>query len=177
MRGGGAFSGTGERRLFNVFRVFWPQLVAFFRRRYHENNFAEDRSREVMLTVTRSSDGFGITNHSAPASSRWRATTHAGTSPSARELPTVDLANIGDFVPVPKRNPLGPATEFNDWMKFLNEHEREAMTLRFVEEWEYHEFAAAKTIPIGAVQWRVFNSKKKLAGYLSPVQRLQRRAA
>jgi DNA-directed RNA polymerase specialized sigma24 family protein len=35
--------------------------------------------------------------------------------------------------------------------------------LRFVEEWEYHEIAAAKAIPIGTVQWRVFNAKKKLA--------------
>jgi DNA-directed RNA polymerase specialized sigma24 family protein len=42
------------------------------------------------------------------------------------------------------------------------------MTLRFVEEWEYHEIAAAKAIPTGTVQWRVFNSKKKLAQHLSP---------
>jgi DNA-directed RNA polymerase specialized sigma24 family protein len=38
--------------------------------------------------------------------------------------------------------------------------------LRFVEEWEYHEIAAAKAIPIGTVQWRVFNAKKRLATHL-----------
>lgn len=41
------------------------------------------------------------------------------------------------------------------------------MTLRFVEEWEYHEITAAQAIPVGAIQWRVFNSKKKLAPHLA----------
>ncbi len=52
-------------------------------------------------------------------------------------------------------------------MKFLEPVERETMTLRFVEGWEYHEIAAAKGVPIGTVQWRVFNSKKKLAPHLA----------
>ena len=55
--------------------------------------------------------------------------------------------------------------------------ERETMALRFIEQWEYHEIAAAKAIPIGTVQWRVFNSKKKLAAHLSPVRNLERKAA
>jgi hypothetical protein len=46
------------------------------------------------------------------------------------------VSDISDFVPAPNRNPLGPATEFNDWMKFLDAQERETMTLRFIEEWE-----------------------------------------
>jgi DNA-directed RNA polymerase specialized sigma24 family protein len=51
------------------------------------------------------------------------------------------------------------------------------MMLRFVEEWEYHEIAAGKAIPIGTVQWRVFNSKKKLAPHLSPRREMCRKAA
>jgi DNA-directed RNA polymerase specialized sigma24 family protein len=62
-------------------------------------------------------------------------------------------------------------------MKFLDAQERETMTLRFVEEWEYHEIAAAKAIPIGTVQWRVFNSKKKLAAHLNPLRVIYRKAA
>jgi DNA-directed RNA polymerase specialized sigma24 family protein len=53
--------------------------------------------------------------------------------------------------------------------------EREVMTLRFIEQWEYHEIAAAHDIPIGTVQWRVFNVKKKLAPYLATVQTLRAR--
>jgi DNA-directed RNA polymerase specialized sigma24 family protein len=43
----------------------------------------------------------------------------------------------------------------------------EIMRLRFVEQWEYHEIAAAQSVPIGTVQWRVFNSKKKLTARLT----------
>jgi DNA-directed RNA polymerase specialized sigma24 family protein len=40
------------------------------------------------------------------------------------------------------------------------------MTLRFVEQWEYHEIAAGRATPLGTVQWRIFNAKKKLADHL-----------
>jgi DNA-directed RNA polymerase specialized sigma24 family protein len=51
------------------------------------------------------------------------------------------------------------------------------LTLRFIEEWEYHEIAAATAIPIGTVQWRVFNAKKKLAPHLRRRESADRRAA
>ena len=62
-------------------------------------------------------------------------------------------------------------------MAFLDSRERDALTLRFVEEWEYHEIAAARDIPIGTVQWRVFNAKKKLAPHLAAPQHEMRKAA
>ena len=54
-------------------------------------------------------------------------------------------------------------------MAFLDSQEREALTLRFIDEYEYHEIAAAQTIPIGTAQWRVFNAKKKLAPRLKKI--------
>jgi DNA-directed RNA polymerase specialized sigma24 family protein len=53
----------------------------------------------------------------------------------------------------------------------LDSREREALTLRFIEQWEYHEIASAQSIPIGTVQWRVFSAKRKLAPYLKRVER------
>src|SRR5262249_38560474 len=94
-----------------------------------------------------------------------------------RQVPTVDMADMRDSLAAPGNSPCGPASEFSDWMKFLDPQEREAMTLRFVEQWEYHEIAAAQDIPIGTVQWRVFNSKKKLAAHLRPRQDDLRKAA
>ena len=41
----------------------------------------------------------------------------------------------------------------------MDSREREVMKLRFVEQWEYHEIAAAQDIPIGTVQWRVSANK------------------
>ena len=62
-------------------------------------------------------------------------------------------------------------------MAFLDSREREVMTLRFIEQWEYHEIAAAHAIPIGTVQWRVFNAKKKLAPHLATHQNITHKAA
>jgi RNA polymerase sigma-70 factor (ECF subfamily) len=161
-----------------VFRVFSPQLVAFFRRRGHEKAIAEDLAQEVMLRVYRKAGQ--LRDHKLFRAWLFKVARNAECRHFAqrkREVPTVDVSDISDFVPAPNRNPLGPATEFNDWMKFLDAQERETMTLRFIEEWEYHEIATAQAIPIGAVQWRVFNSKKKLAVHLSPVRDLDRKAA
>jgi RNA polymerase sigma-70 factor (ECF subfamily) len=161
-----------------LFRVFSPQLVAFFRRRGHEKGIAEDLAQEVMLTVYRKAEQ--LRDHKLFRAWLFKVARHAASRHFAqrtREVPTVDVAEMGDFLPAPNHSPFGPTVEFKDWMKFLDVQERETMKLRFIEEWEYHEIAAAQAIPIGTVQWRVFNSKKKLAAHLSPVRDLDRQAA
>jgi RNA polymerase sigma factor (sigma-70 family) len=144
-----------------LFLALTPQLVSFFRSHRCGMDLSEDLSQEVMLTVYRKAAQlrdrtrfrawlFTIARHAL-----YRH--HGKPSP---ELVTIDLENIVDT----RTKPIGPsAFEFQHWMTFLESNEREALTLRFVEEWEYHEIAAAKAIPIGTVQWRVFNAKKKLA--------------
>src|SRR6266446_3794272 len=48
------FLNQADEDSFNaLFRMFSPQLVAFFRRRGHEKDIAEDLAQEVMLTVYR----------------------------------------------------------------------------------------------------------------------------
>jgi RNA polymerase sigma-70 factor (ECF subfamily) len=161
-----------------VFRVFSPQLVAFFRRRGLENGVAEDLAQEVMLTVYRKAGQ--LRDHKLFRAWLFKVARNAAFryfAQRTREVPTVDVTDIDDFLPAPNRTPFGLASEFNDWMKFLDATERETMTLRFIEEWEYHEIASAQAIPIGTVQWRVYNSKKKLAAHLSPVQVLDKKAA
>ena len=161
-----------------VFHVFSPQLVSFFRRRGHERAVAEDLAQEVMFTVYRKAGQ--VRNHTLFRAWLFKVARNAASRHFARrtrEVPTVDVAEISDFLPAPNRSPFGPASEFWDWMKFLDSQERQTMTLRFVEEWEYHEIAAVQAVPIGTVQWRVFNSKKKLAAHLSPVRDLNQRAA
>jgi RNA polymerase sigma-70 factor (ECF subfamily) len=153
----------------DLFRIFSPQLVAFFRRRGHEQCVAEDLTQEVMFTVYRKARQ--VRDHRLFRAWLFRVARNAACrlfAQRARQLPTVDLADMAELLAAPKQNPPGPAAEFHDWMQLLDHHERETMTLRFVEAWEYHEIAQAQAVPIGTVQWRVFNSKKKLAGHLSP---------
>ena len=162
----------------DLFRVFSPQLVSFFRRRGHETGVAEDLAQEVMLTVYRKAAQ--LRDHRLFRAWLFKVARNAACryyAQRSRQVPTVDLAEMNEILPAVNRNPLGPAAEFKDWMKFLDKQEKETMTLRFVEEWEYHEIAAAQAIPIGTVQWRVFNSKKKLAPHLAPRAEVLRKAA
>lgn len=161
-----------------LFRTFSPQLVAFFRRRGHEKGAAEDLAQEVMLTVYRKAEQ--LRDHKLFRAWLFKVARNVECHLFARRtrrVPTVDLADMTELLPASNHNPFGPTTEFTDWMKFLDMHERETMTLRFVEEWEYHEIAAAQAIPIGTVQWCVFNSKKKLAVHLSPRRGMVRKTA
>jgi RNA polymerase sigma-70 factor (ECF subfamily) len=79
----------------------------------------------------------------------------------SREIPTVDLSELDYRLQGPLSTAAGEQDfELRDCMTLLEPRERELMRLRFIEGWEYHEIAAARGIPIGTVQWRVFNSKK-----------------
>jgi RNA polymerase sigma factor (sigma-70 family) len=161
-----------EESFADMFRVFTPQLVAFFRSRGCELALSEDLSQEVMLTVYRKAAQ--VRDRSLFRAWLFKIARNAlcrQYGKQSREVETVDLANVAGTLVASSNKPAGtPAFEFHDWMAFLESREREALTLRFVEEWEYHEIAAAKNIPIGTVQWRVFNAKKKLAPLLQAHQ-------
>ena len=94
-----------------------------------------------------------------------------------KQWPEADGVDLENVIDANTKSAGPPAFEFHHWMSFLESREREALTLRFVEEWEYHEIAAAKAMPIGTVKWRVFNAKKKLATYLKAPELSRRKAA
>jgi RNA polymerase sigma-70 factor, ECF subfamily len=162
----------------DLFSVFTPQLLAFFRTRGCGAGVAEDLAQEVMLTV-----------HLKASQLRERKLFRAWLFKIARnslnrhyrkqtaEVETVDLADIADRLAASHVAAATPAFEFLRWTAFLNSREQELMSLRFIEQWEYHEIAAAHSIPIGTVLWRVHNAKKKLAPYLKTRPDQNRKAA
>jgi RNA polymerase sigma-70 factor (ECF subfamily) len=163
---------------FDLFRVFTPQLLAFFRTRGCGTAVAEDLAQEVMLTV-----------HLKASQLRERKLFRAWLFKIARnalshfyrkqaaEVDTVDLADIVDRLAARHMPAATPAFEFRRWTAFLSSREQELMRLRFIEQWEYHEIAAAHAVPIGTVLWRVFNAQKKLAPYLKTRLNHNRQAA
>jgi RNA polymerase sigma-70 factor, ECF subfamily len=152
-----------------LFRIFTPQLTSFFRARGCELALSEDLAQEVMFTVYRKADQLRdrtLFRAWLFKIARTALCRHYGKR--SREVETIGLENLSDRVIASTYVSAGtPAFEFLDWIEFLDKREQEALRLRFVEEWEYHEIAAAQEIPIGTVQWRVFNAKKKLAPHLT----------
>lgn len=168
-----------EESFAELFTTFTPQLVVFFRARGCELSLAEDLTQEVMLIV----HGKAAQIRDRTLFRAWlftiaRNALYRYRGKQTREVKTVDFADLADRSVAASHSPATtPAFEFMHLMSFLDSREREAMTLRFIEQWEYHEIAAAQAIPIGTVQWRVFNAKKKLAPHLDTLQNVRRRAA
>jgi RNA polymerase sigma-70 factor (ECF subfamily) len=163
----------------DLFKAFSSQLVAFFRARSCDLALAEDLAQEVMFTVYRKASQIrDRTLFRAWLFKIARNTLCRYYGKQSREVDTVDLAEVAEnSVAASQKSAAPPAFEFMHWMAFLDSREREVMKLRFIEQWEYHEIAAAQAIPIGTVQWRVFNAKKKLAPHLKTLQNITRNAA
>jgi RNA polymerase sigma-70 factor, ECF subfamily len=168
-----------EHLFTDLFNIFTPQLVAFYRARGCAHALAEDLAQEVMLIVHRKAAQIRDRKLFRPwlfKIARHTLCRHFGKQ--MREVETVNLEDVADRAVATWSKSVGtPAFEFRHWMSFLDSREREVMTLRFIEEWEYHEIAAAQAIPIGTVQWRVFNAKKKLVAYLTPRETIILQAA
>ena len=162
-----------------LFKTFTSQLVAFFRARSCDLPLAENLTQEVMLTVYRKASQ--VRDRTLFRAWLFKIARNAlcrHYGQQSREVDTVDLADVADrSVAASQKLAATPAFEFMHWMAFLDSREREVMKLRFVEQWEYHEIAAAQAIPLGTVQWRVFNAKKKLAAHLKARQGIARKAA
>ena len=158
-----------------LFLMFTPQLVSFFRSHGCSRELSEDLSQEVMLTVYRKSRQ--IRDRTRFRSWMFTIGRHAFYRHCKKQRPEADGVDLESVVDANTKPAGPPAFEFHRWMSVLESREREALTLRFVEEWEYHEIAAAMAVPIGTVQWRVFNAKKKLATHLKTPELSKRRAA
>ena len=153
--------------------------LPILRARRCEQGLAEDIAQEVMLTVYRKATQ--VRDRSLFRAWLFKIARNAlcqHYGKQSREVETVDLAEVSHCSIAFSHKATGtPAFEFLKWMEFLDSRESEVMKLRFVEQWEYHEIAAAHSIPIGTVQWRVFNAKKKLAPFLASRQERVRDAA
>jgi RNA polymerase sigma-70 factor (ECF subfamily) len=172
----GFLDGRDEESFSGLFGSFTPRLVAFFRTRGC-GMAAEDLAQEVMLTVYRKAGQVrdrALFKAWVFRIARNTLSRHFGRQ--SHDVDTVDLADVPErLIAASAGNGGTPTFEFTDWMDFLEPREREALTMRFVEEWEYHEIAAAQNIPIGTAQWRIFNAKKKLAPVLRRVAKAGRR--
>ena len=129
-----------------VFTIFTPQLTSFFRARGCGQALSEDLAQEVMLIVYRKADQLRDRNlFRAWLFKVARSSLCRYYGKRSREVETIDLEKVADHLVASTNGPAAtPAFEFLHWMSFLDSREREALSLRFIEDREYHEIASAK---------------------------------
>ncbi len=167
---GNFLDAPSDRSFTDLYEFFTPQLIAFYRARKCDSGLSEDLAQLVMLTVYRKDTQV----RDRPLFRGWlfkiaRNTLCRHYGRQAREVQTVNSEQSVDRLAIASTEPAPTTFEFLDWMGYLNPREREVMMLRFIEQWEYHEIAAARDMPIGTVRWIVFNAKEKLAPRLVEV--------
>jgi DNA-directed RNA polymerase specialized sigma24 family protein len=119
--------------------MFTPQLVSFFRSRGCGLELNEDLSQEVMLTVYRKSRQ--IRDRTRFGSWLFTIGRHALYRHCKKQWPEADSIDLESVIDANTKSAGPPAFEFYHWMSFPESRGREALTLRFVEEWEYHEIS------------------------------------
>src|SRR4051812_12136559 len=120
------FDVPNERSFSDLFRVFTPQLLAFFRTRGCGTAAAEDLAQEVMLTVhLKASQLRERTLFRAWLFKIARNTLYHHYRKQATEVNTVDLADVADRLAASHIPAATPAFEFRRWTTFLNSREQE----------------------------------------------------
>ena len=150
----------GEESFAALFRLLAPQLMVYFRARGCEAGVAEDLTQEVMLTLFRKLDGLRDRELFRPWLFRIAKNELLQyLRKQGRRLETLDLTEeLGGA----DWNPFA-GLALGEWLACLPAADRELLLLRYVDGFAYHEIAELLEMPIGTVQWRVFQLKKKLA--------------
>jgi RNA polymerase sigma-70 factor (ECF subfamily) len=146
-----------------LFQVLMPRMITYFRVRGCLRDVAEDLAQEVMLTAYTRSSGLRTRALFRP----WiykvaRNIFLQWLRRNSREVETVEL-NAAQWQAESRTPDPFRSLQFSQWMAALDPDERQIMQLRYVEELEYHDIAEVLGLPIGTVQWKIFNAKKKLS--------------
>lgn len=153
-------TGPDEERFAVLFRLLAPQLLVYFRVRGCEAGVAEDLTQEVMITLYRKVDGLRERELFRP----WlfRIARNVLLQHVRKQGQRVETEPLAEGSEGAAWNPVAGLT-LEQWLAGLGEADRELVLLRYVDGFTYQEIAAMVEAPVGTVQWRVFQLKKRLA--------------
>jgi RNA polymerase sigma-70 factor (ECF subfamily) len=144
------------------FRVYVPRLIRYFRLRGCVLATAEELAQDVMLAVYREvlllrgresfrTWLFRIAHNKLLQS--WRT--------EGRRVKTVEFSWASGVIDS-GGDPL-EASILRESIVALREDEQEILYLRWLDGLEYREIAAILELPLGTVQWKIFQIRRKLA--------------
>jgi len=156
-----------ERTFGPVFRWFAPRLLRYFALRGCEKSLAEDLTQDAMLIAYRQPQDvrchsnfrawlFGVARNTHLMYLR-----HEG-----RCAERVEFEGLVDKLQAPSVDPLARSVLLESF-EILDSVSQRILELRYLDGLEYHEIAEVLRLPLGTVQWKVFDSKKKLGKWMS----------
>lgn len=153
-----------------VFEVLYNKLVHYFVIRRTDRPTAEDLTQDVLMTIYAKAGLLRNKENFFGWLFKIAANRHLQYLRSRKNsIQSVNL-NSRDIVDVTQRDEqrfFESRCDFQYWMTLLEPSEREVMMLRYIEELEYQEIAAALKMPIGTVKWKLFNAKERLISQLA----------
>jgi RNA polymerase sigma-70 factor (ECF subfamily) len=160
------FANPSEATFTPVFQRFAPRMLRYFELRGCTKAIAEDLTQEVMLAAFRQT-----TTLQNPAKFRawiYAVARHKHLMHIRRECHNpefVEFDELSDSLLAASWDPLSRSVLYES-LATLDAVSRRILLLRYLDGLAYHEIAEVMKMPLGTVQWKVFDSKKKLAKWM-----------
>jgi RNA polymerase sigma-70 factor (ECF subfamily) len=149
-----------------LFHCFAPRMLRYFGLRGCDQSVAEDLTQEVMLAAYRLSG----TIRDAQRFRAWlygigRNKYLMHLRMEDRGLERVELESLSDTLHAAAVDPYSRSVLYES-LAMLDPVSRRILVMRYLDGLEYHELAEVLDMPLGTVQWKLFDTKKKLARWL-----------
>jgi len=150
-----------------LFHCFGPRMLRYFELRGCDKALAEDLTQEVMLAAYSQAG----TIREARSFRAWiygigRNKHLMHLRKEGRSLERVELEGLSDTLQATAVDPLSRSVLYES-LALLEAVSRRILALRYLDGLEYHEIAEVLEMPLGTVQWKVFDTKKKLAKWMT----------
>lgn len=160
------FAAPSDATFTPVFLRFAPRMLRYFELRGCSKAVAEDLTQEVMLAAFRQTATirdparfrawlYGVARH--------KHLMHIRRQCHNPEM--VEFDELSESLLAAGCDPLSRSVLYES-LATLDAVSRRILLLRYMDGLEYHEIAEVMKMPLGTVQWKVFDSKKKLAKWM-----------
>lgn len=163
----GFLSSPDEESFRALFRVITPRVFRYLRLHGCDHGLAEDLTQEVMMAVY--TQNHALRDRALFRPWLFRIVRNVWLQHlrhESRQVRLTDVQTLADILTGGAGgNSIGNGPDFSRWLAALPHGDRELIVLRYIEGLEHHEIASMLNRPIGTVQWKIFQLKRKLAAH------------
>jgi RNA polymerase sigma-70 factor (ECF subfamily) len=160
------FANPSEATFTPLFQRFAPRMLRYFQLRGCTKAIAENLTQEVMLAAFRQTST--LQNPAKFRAWLYGVARHKHLMHLRRECYNPEFVEFDEWsesLLAASSDPLSRSVLYES-LATLDAVSRRILLLRYLDGLEYHEIAEVMKMPLGTVQWKVFDSKKKLAKWM-----------